>query len=76
MRTLEPYINEQMFNINYFEMKAQKDINKILNPEEEYILVNEETVIVEPKLDGQLAMATQAIAGTISFILLLLRYIK
>lgn len=78
MRTLEPYINEQMFNINYFEMKAQKDINKILYPEEEYILVNDKNknIIVEPKIDEQLATAKQAIVGTISFILLLLRYIK
>lgn len=76
MRTLEPYINEQMFNINYFEMKAQKDINKLLYPEEKYILVNDETIIVEPKLDEQLQTAKQAIVGTISFIFLLLQYIK
>lgn len=78
MRTLEPYINEQMFNINYLEMKAQKDINKILYPEEKYINIEiqKENIIVEPKLGEQLETAKNTIVGTISFIFLLLQYIK
>jgi predicted unusual protein kinase regulating ubiquinone biosynthesis (AarF/ABC1/UbiB family) len=31
MRTLEPYVNKFMFNLDYIEKKAQKDIMKLVN---------------------------------------------
>jgi ubiquinone biosynthesis protein len=31
MRTLEPYVNDFMFNIDYIEKKAQKDLFKLFN---------------------------------------------
>jgi K+-transporting ATPase A subunit len=82
MRTLEPYINNMvMFDISYLEKKAQKDIKKLINSRDDNNEIQVEMMRssmkkMESKMYSNNELSRNAIAGIISFVILLFQYIK
>jgi predicted unusual protein kinase regulating ubiquinone biosynthesis (AarF/ABC1/UbiB family) len=82
MRTLEPYINNTvMLDISYIEKKAQRDLKKLLDSQDDKNDIQLEMMKssmkkMEKKFYSNDELSRSAVAGIISFVILLLQYIK